>query len=64
MLTYFVLSLKLFIVSLTIDTLSKAIMDPSSVQHFCNIVSVTRGWGGGGGWGVHSSCYQVPEIVW
>ena len=34
-------------VSLTTDTLSKAFMDPSKVQLFSNIVSVT-----GGGWKV------------
>ena len=42
-------------VSLTTDTLIKAIKEPSSVHFFSNIVSVT----GGGVWGigVHSSWY-------
>ena len=66
MLLYFVLSLKLFIVclsaSLTTDILSKAIMDPSSVEIFSNIVSVTgEGWVGAEG--TLLLVFQIPEIV-
>ena len=52
MLPYFVLSLKLFImsVSLSTDTLNEVIMDPSRVQLFSNAVSVT-GVGVGWCWG-------------
>ena len=66
MLLYFILSLKLFIVclsaSLTTDILSKAIMDPSSVEIFSNIVSVTgEGWVGAEG--TLLLVFQIPEIV-
>ena len=66
MLLYFVLSLKLFIVclsaSLTTDILSKAIMNPSSVEIFSNIVSVTgEGWVGAEG--TLLLVFQIPEIV-
>ena len=66
MLLYFVLSLKLFIVclsaSLSTDILSKAIMDPSSVEIFSNIVSVTgEGWVGAKG--TLLLVFQIPEIV-
>ena len=66
MLLYFVLSLKLFIVclsaSLTTDILSKAIMDPSSVEIFSNMVSVTgEGWVGAEG--TLLLVFQIPEIV-
>ena len=50
-------------VSLTNDSLSKAIMDPSSVQLFSNIVFVTGG-GVGCTWGTLLLVYEVPEIVW
>ena len=49
-------------VSVTTDTLGKAIMDPSSIQCFPNMVSVTReglGWC----WGTLFLVFQVPEIV-
>ena len=66
MLLYFVLSLKLFIVclsaSLTTDSLSKAIMDHSSVEIFSNMVSVTgEGWVGAEG--TLLLVFQIPEIV-
>ena len=51
-------------VSITIDTLSEAFMDPLSVQLFSNIVfSITGGEVGGAG-GTLLLVFQVSEIVW
>ena len=51
-------------VSITTDTLSKAIMDPSSVQLFSNIVFSITGGEVGGARGTLLLVFQVSEIVW
>ena len=66
MLPYFVLSFKVvhcLFVSLTTEFQNKAIMDPSSVQLFSNIVSVAEVWLEGAG-GTLLLVFQVSEEVW